>query len=360
MRSKKIGILNFYYSNKNYGAVLQAYALQYYLRNLGYDAKTLNFRNFPRRPDRILRTALITFVFSNPFKRFRRKWLRLSTPNYLWAAQLNKAILDFDTFIVGSDQVWRANPVTRFRHTAYFLSFVPKIKKRIAYAASFGIDHWAVSIKAPYTEIVKQEMKHFNSISVRESTGIDICKDVFGVKATQVLDPTLLVDRSCFDSIIGNDKKKSVCGIVYYKLDVDTDFDITISHLSHELNAVATNIYYSSMKTILGEKLFSYYEVHEWLQKIRDAELVVTDSFHCICFCILFEKEFIYYPNKKRGMTRLESLLGLLGLTERIFISSEDLKNRNDWTRPIDYLIVNNILDLERSKSDLFLKNALS
>jgi len=363
MISKKIGILNYYYSNENYGAVLQAYAIQDYLINLGYNVQILNFRNFPRRPDRAIVTAIKSFIISNPFERFRKKWIKLSTPNYFWYSQLNNAFLDFDTFIVGSDQVWRAsfgNSVAHFPHTAYYLSFVPENKKRIAYGVSFGLDHWDVGLNIAFTAIAKREIEKFNSISVRESSGITICKDIFGVEATQVLDPTLLVGRSYFDRIIDNDIKDSLGGIIYYKLDTDTDFDASIRFLSNELKIAATNIYYSSVKTVLNEKIFSFYEVNDWLREIRDAELVVTDSFHCICFCILFEKKFIYYPNKKRGMARLESLLGLIGLTDRIFVSSEEIRNTNIWNQSIDYVKVNNILDTERSISAHFLKKALS
>jgi len=362
MKSKKIGIINYYYSNENYGAVLQAYALQDYLINLGYDTKIINFRNFSRWPHRALLTALKTFIFSNPFERFRRKWLKL-TPNYFWASQLDKALPDFDTFIVGSDQVWRVffgNSVARFPHTTFFLSFVPKGKKRIAYGASFGVDYWDVGVNISYTDIVKQEIKKFTAISVRESSGIAICKDVFGVEAIQVLDPTLLVGRTYFEQIIGNNNRKSKGGIIYYKLDTDTDFDATIGFLKHDLETFATNIYYLSVKSVLSKNVFSFYEVDDWLREIRDAELVVTDSFHCVCFCILFEKKFIYYPNKVRGMARLESLLGLLGLKDRIFVSSEDVKNRNIWKQPIDYANVNNILNIERIKSHVFLINALT
>lgn len=361
MESQRIGILNYYYSNENYGAVLQAYALQEYLIALGYDAWIINFRNFPRRPDRALKVACRSYIFPNPFEKFRKKWLKLSKP-YWWSVQLKDAGLNFDVFIVGSDQMWRAdfsNTKVHLPHTAYYLSFVPLNKKRIAYGVSFGIDNWDVGSNIAYKNTVKQEIARFNAISVRETSGISICKRIFEVEAVQVLDPTLLVGRDYFDRIIDDEGCDAERDIVYYKLDTNKDFDTSIHYLSEELGCCAKNIYYSSVKNVLGENHFCYYDVDQWLKAIRDARLVVTDSFHCICFCLLFGKKFVYYPNQHRGMTRLESLLGMIDLTDRIFKSSEELKQRNSWRQTIDYDKVNRILDRERNKSVQFLENAL-
>ena len=357
MKSRKIAILNFYYSISNYGAVLQAYALEKYLLELGYDAYTLNYRNFSKRPDLFLQMMLQYWFQRNCFSRFRKKWLRLTNPVYFLECQLNWAKWDFDTFIVGSDQVWRQNINSRFL-SAYYLPFLSGTEKRIAYAVSFGKDVWEA--KPHITKAAKCEVEKFKAISVREFSGVGICRDIFGVEAEHVLDPTLLVGRNYFDTIIGTDSSdRPKNKIVYYKLDPDGDFNRCLEYLSEQLSRPVKNIYYSEIKEALSGKQYVYFEVEEWLREIRDAEFVVTDSFHCICFCLLFEKQFIYFPNTERGLTRLESLLGLLGLRERIYGSMEDYQSRKDWKEVIDYDVVNAILESEREKSALFLKNTL-
>lgn len=360
MKSRKIAILNFYYTISNYGAVLQAYALEKYLLALGYDAYTLNFRNFSRRPDMFLRMILRFWFQSNSFSRFRKKWLRLTHPAYFWMWQLNGAKWDFDTFIVGSDQVWRLNAKARFL-SAYYLPFLSGSEKRIAYAVSFGQNFWEAKTNVCLTDAARNEVEKFNSLSVRESSGVRICQEIFGVEAEHVLDPTLLAGREYFDTVIGAgyDARDGDENIVYYKLDVDGDFDQCLGYLSEKLMRPVKNIYYSKIKRSLTGKQYIYFEVEDWLREIRDAEFVITDSFHCICFCLLFEKQFVYFPNAERGLTRLESLLGLLGLKERIYYSLEDLQSRRGWEDTINYNAVNKILAFERKKSALFLKNAL-
>jgi hypothetical protein len=361
MKSKEIGIINLFYSNVNYGAVLQAYALQEHLVELGYNAKVINFRNFSRLPYRAIWALLKSFIFPNPFEKFRQKYIRL-TSVFFWPFQIKKIIPKFDTFIVGSDQVWRPLPKAaklKNKHNIFFLGFVPYYSKRIAYAASFGLSKWDDNGNSRYTEIIKNELQKFNSISVRELSAITICKEIFNVNAVQVLDPTLLIGRDIFDKIIVANNVSS-SEIIYYNLDSCSDFNLALEFLSKKLQKEIKNIYYKSHKKIFNSDYFDYYSVDEWLSQIKNAEIVITDSYHCVCFCILFEKEFIYYPNITGGMTRIESLLGTLDLLDRIYLSYDDIKKRFDWKQRIDYKKVNNILSSERLKSNEFLNESLS
>ena len=362
MKSKKVGILNYYYSNENFGAVLQCYALQSYICDLGFDSYTIDFRNFPRRPDRALETFIKTYILQNPFEKFRKKWLKLSRRTYFWAFQLKGKFSDYEAFIVGSDQVWRAtlgDQVLRFPHAIYFLSFVPQGKKRIAYGVSFGTNKWDVGMNSFYTELVKTEVQKFDHISVRESSGINICNEIFECNAVKVLDPVLLVGRHYFDRIIGSKPQSIKKEIIFYKLDINQTFEDMIDILSFQMKLPSRNIYYASAKKFLNKQFFSFIDVEEWLIKIRDGELIITDSYHCVCFCLLFEKQFIYFPNEKRGMDRLMDLLGLVGLLDRIYVSIDDLKTRHCWQDKIEYGSVNKILQLERAKSNSFLLHAL-
>lgn len=357
---KSIGILNFHFSPGNYGAVLQAYALSAYLSDAGYYPLTIDLR--PRPKQRRIKGSIQYFLnkfimmqFNDPFECFLERWLPRSEPYYT-TEELEKADFSFDAYIVGSDQVWRPE-YTYNQPLAYFLSFVKPPARKVAYAASFGLDHWQEKNTPELTAKVKALLRTFHAISVREDSGVSICKQTFDVGAVHVLDPTLLVGRSYFDRIIGS-KKKKPSKIIAYKLDNDIDFLRSMNVLSQALALPKKNIYVQE-RMILGKTFHRSEPVDVWLASIRDAELVVTDSYHGICFCILFEKQFIYYPNPKRGMARLESLLGLLGLKNRIYTNSQDISERQEWLEKIEYSKVNDILAEQRAISRNFLFQAL-
>lgn len=371
--NKKIGLLNFHYSNNNYGAVLQAAALNKAVESLGYQVETIDFtpevraqpKSVKNRVGDILR--LLGLKAKRPkvksmenkhvFENFRCKWLPRSKKKYCNFSDLNTISTEYSTVIVGSDQVWRPVMTQEFA-LAYFLSFVPESCKRVSYAASFGVDYWQEqNISTATTDVVK-ELKKFHSVSVREDSGVDICKDVFNVKAEHVLDPTLLIGRLFFEEIIEHGQIQSLpLDIVYYKLDVDSMFLDELKQVESKLNYRSEDIYYTHVD---GKYFFT--PVAEWLMKLRDCKLIISDSFHCICFAIIFEKEFIYYPNTNRGMSRLESLLNSIGLENRICRDQRLLNNlkENYLAKPIDYIDVNRKLEERRHASFTFLKNALS
>jgi len=363
---KKIGILNFHYSEENYGAVLQAVALEHVIKSLGHNAEHIDFipdsLSIPikikfrlgemlrsigilkKRPQRIGCTEI--------FENFRDDWLSRSV-TYRNSRDLKKASDKYTSIVVGSDQVWR--PVYTHPFTLmYFLSFVGKNTRRIAYAASFGVDYWQKN-DLRLTNAIKNELQKFHSISVREDAGVSLCKDIFDCSATQVLDPTLLRGRELFDEVIEKEELiQQKPNIVFYKLDVDSVFYEELNNLGKMLECDVENIYHNEIN---GGK--AYNTVPYWLCKIRDSRLVITDSFHCVCFAILFEKEFFYSVNKGRGVSRLVSLLGMLGLNERICYNSNELSKKFQMTEKIDYSIVNKKLAKQRDISLAFLIQSL-
>jgi hypothetical protein len=233
---------------------------------------------------------------------------------------------------------------------------VKKGTRAVSYAASFGLESWAYSRDNSITIEIKKALSNFQFVSVRESSGVKICKEIFNVKAEHVLDPTLLVGREFFDAIIDKDKlKQTTSDIVFYKLGVNEHFLKQIGFLSKELDYSVENIYFKSLK---GKNHFN--SVSSWLYKLRESKLIITDSFHCVCFAILFEKQFIYYPNENRGMARLQSLLGVLGLGNRICLDIHNLTGSNLLNDQIDYRLVKDKLTELRLSSMNFLKQALS
>jgi hypothetical protein len=367
---KEVGILNFQHSTHNYGAVLQAAALEYQISQLGYEAEHINFISQSKGVIQTLNsikksikeliikpTTSAKPKVENPevFETFRQKWVTRTASVYTNINELKALENSYQTVVVGSDQVWRTQYTSK-NALVYFLAFVAYKTKRISYAASFGVDFWFDNNKPELTRQIKHELTKFDAISVRESKGVDICKDTFGVAASHVLDPTLLVGRVYFETIIENDATETAeANVVYYKLDIDDAFIADIAKLGQYLNCIAENIYHKE-----ENGLFFYNSVADWLNKIKESKLVVTDSFHCVCFALLFEKPFIYYPNDVRGMSRLDSLLGLVGLKDRICKNAEYFNSSGILDKKIDYNAVNSVLEKLRSDSLQYLSTALS
>ena len=196
----------------------------------------------------------------------------------------------------------------------------------------------------------------FDAVSVREESGISICKTIFQKESSHVLDPTLLAGKDFFDGIIASEVKidSTPKQIVYYKLDVDHTFTSNIEQFGLFNNKTVTNIYYNRI-----ENRFAYYTVGQWLSNIKESEIIITDSFHCVCFCILYHKDFICCVNESRGLSRLKSLLTMLGIEDRICSSDDNFIDTYKKMRPINYTEVDAILSNERVLSEEFLMDSL-
>ncbi|MDX7714016.1 polysaccharide pyruvyl transferase family protein [Aeromonas caviae] len=379
--NKKIGLLNFHYSDHNYGAVLQAAALADVVSRIGYSVEHIDFIPNKMAQKKTLRQLLIsvlaalgvkslikrmlgkkeyikpTVTGGEVFETFRDVWVARSQQTYTASQQLNTVGTTYSAVVVGSDQVWRPNMFVNKHQDvdAYFLSFLPDSVTRVSYAASFGVDKWEDTSDTILSDRVRKAMTKFNAISVREQTGVAICRDHFGVTAQHVLDPTLLNGVEFFERVIAKaGVSKQNENVVYYKLDVDTTFISAIKHIGDILQVPTEDIYYQ-----MSEADYRYIPVADWLAKIRDSKFVVTDSFHCVCLAILFNKEFICFANKDRGLARLQSLLASLGIDGRLCDEQQSLSSFFAECKPIEYHYVNTKLAELRIGSLAFLKDAL-
>jgi hypothetical protein len=354
--SKKIGLLTFHDpEHRNYGAILQCHALCSVLRGMGHGVEVIHYL---RRGDRLgLAGRLRGWArgqFAPPvFDRFLGDHIPVSPP-YPTPADLRRARHDYDLVIVGSDQVWRpqyggAEPLI------YFLDFLDEGVRRVAYAASFGEDKWqgtdALADKA------RMALKRFAAVSVRERSGVAVCRDTFGIVATQALDPTLLAGRDCFDGI-GLPAEVGPAGIVSYRLHADVDFDESLEHVREATNLPVRNLR-PDPRTFLGKSYRRFIPVPDWLAGIRDAAFVVTDSFHAVCFSLLFERPFVCIPNRRRGVARLRDLLTELHLEDRLVQGKADLLSRRGWQDAPPYAEVRSILAEQRSRAMAFLRDAI-
>lgn len=311
----------------NYGGILQAYALQRVLQDMGHDAVYIEWcpYNFHFASLKIYLWRFLLKLFRNrKVIIFRERMYRKCYYKINKFAENNISILpiknlheeDVDVIVVGSDQIWRPVYIPNIEEA--YLGFAKDWKiRRIAYAASFGVDDWS-EYSEEQTVVCRNLAQKFDAISVREDSGVALCRNYLGVDAKHVLDPTMLVDIKHYICHINSSEKlypERMC--LAYILD-EADDKLTV------LNSAAKYQDYNVLqwKNIDTPNLKNP-TVEEWLKGFHDAEFVFTDSFHGCVFSIIFNKPFIAFGNEGRGMARFNSLLKMFGLEELLITSSE-------------------------------------
>ena len=375
----RIGILTLPL-HTNYGGILQAYALQQVLRGMGHEAVVIDEE---KQFHFSLKRRIEMYVKGKVKRLLQGKNAIIYSPEYykqLWAARtkhtgrfitehITRRVVanvteisegDFDAFVVGSDQIWRARYAQSFPGIGNsFLLFTRGWDvKRISYAASFGTDKWEYN--KPDTADCAMMAWMFNAISVREASGVTLCRENLGVDATLVVDPTLLLNAKDYRKLIKEDTPKSHGNLMCYVLDKGLETDNILSAIAQKtlLKPFHSNSQTENQKLSLEERIQP--PVEQWLRGFHDADFVITDSFHACIFAILFGKPFIVVGNESRGMARFESLLQMFGIEERLVSSFEDYKQREEaLLRPIDYERVYRILEEKRGEATDFLKRAL-
>ena len=360
----------------NYGGILQAYALQATLRKLGHqawtedrleDSATLNRSLYLRMKNFfyfLIKSGKFVFTNSAGYRptthQFIKSHIRLTAISQSHTKEMFSQY-GFEAYIVGSDQVWR--PLYSPFLFNYFLDFTKDDNvKRIAYAASFGSDEWEFTPEE--TAYCASLLKKFNAVSVREKTAVQLCKTHLGVDAIQTLDPTLLLTKEDYLSLI---PKKSIRNCpkycMAYFLDVNTDKYNIIRDISEHLQCKGKTITISPTpppKAWDFIKNHYYLSVENWLNQFNQASFVITDSFHGCVFALLFNKPFVAIDSKRRGSARFQSILGLFDLQDRLINSYDDfLRKKTELLTPIDYNHVNAVLAIKRAESISFLECAL-
>lgn len=346
----KIAILTFA-KGDNYGAVLQSYALGEWLRKKGHEVEYL-YLTWTTVRYRI--TSSLTPLRRN-FESFRKKYLRNFSKECHNKSDLQKAVVGKDLVIAGSDQVW--NPgITTWRACFYFLDFVPDNIRKISYAASFGKDVWEWP---EMTHKVKSLLEKFDAVSVREKEGAKLCKEIFNVDAKVVLDPSFLIRD--YKSLI--QKPKYADHIVGFMFNPSKSYYDLLGRLKIMRGKNVLVMDLPSRKTTLSVFRFSispFSKVTDWVTNIAYADYVVTDSFHCTAFAIIFKKQFIFIASNKKLVSRVSSLLDKLNIRDRIFDTPQMAINKIDSLTPINYSQVSIKLEEARKESEIFLEEVLS
>ncbi len=370
----KIGILTLPL-HTNYGGILQAYAFQTVLERMGHEVKVIDrpWRkqiNWIKFPLQLIKRCIKRFILHRNvsilaekewnknqiiFEKYTREFIDKYIKEYRIEKISDIKENDFDAIIVGSDQIWRPKYYRlHYKNVAdAFLFFARNWHiKRISYAASFGTDKWEYTKKE--TLICQSLIKKFDFVSVRENTGIDLCRQYFETQAEWVLDPTFLLQPSDYiklvkEANIPQNKRDLFC----YILDMTKEKKEFIQDVAKN-NNFTSHILEIPRNNKDNEKIVP--PVEEWLNGFYNSEFVITDSFHGCVFSIIFKKNFLAIGNTDRGMSRFTSLLSLLGLESNII----NLNDKNTATVKDFHANVYENLTPLKGKSITFLKNSLS
>lgn len=355
MARKRVGIMTFHWA-ANYGAVLQAWALQEYLMSIGLDAELINYvpKGYEPTLKRCLRAKRPKRIISyyqeyrkeKHLETFRQKYLNRSMVRFDHKDQMKANPPRYDVYISGSDQIW--NPYftmngQRGVTLSYYLDFAPSKATRVAFSSSFGLSDIPVEMK----QVILPELLKYKRISTRENAGVDILKSM-GINGELTADPTLLLEAASYRALIPTKARK---GQLY--------FYCLHGHRSAVIDVVRKHAHAAQL--CLAEDECK--GVEEWLSNIANADFVITNSFHGTVFCILFHIPFVAFEKKtgSKGMgSRLVTLLDAVGMSER-FCASDELSERLKQLKEvcIDWETVDSRVAKLRSAARNYLRNAL-
>lgn len=383
----KVKIASCYFMT-NYGSVLQAYALQHYLEEQGIEVENICIDGIKKQLDiakimfYIREAKNFSVIFnkvgrvkkalrkkfnkeyeitlakrSKEVKRFRKQYINIS-PMFKSKREIGEYLLDSDAVIVGSDQLWLpSNIVAEY----YTLNFVMDEVKKISYATSFGVSTLPLTFK----ERTKKFLSRFSSISIREITGKEIIEDL-GLECTLVCDPTLLLTKKEWELAIPNRKYLDEPYIFCYFLGEIPEHREVAKRLKEETGYKIVALIHCEqyVKCDYGYADITPYDVgpDDFINLIRHAAIVLTDSFHGTCFSIINQRNFFVFPRhrddeKLSTNSRIYSLGSILGFKDRI-VSVKEIDKCNIQSK-VDYQRINKELDKFRNASRNYLLHAV-
>ena len=353
----------------NYGSLLQAFATQQVIESLGHECEIIDYVRedesytqhektlLARKPEwnrnpikRAIYLALRqpeSIASGKKFEAEQSKYLQL-TKRYTRPEALLADKPIADVYMTGSDQVW--GPVENGTYdSSYCLSFTDVADKRIAYAASFGRTEMTEGIEAYFQKWLSQ----YRHIGVREDSAVKILSSM-GIDSVQVLDPTLLLDSTFWSKIAKPIKGKKY--VLVYQLHNDKRVGEYAAQVAKSFGLPLIRVS-ASFHQVCREGYFVWCpDIGKFLSYIKNAECMITDSFHGTAFAINFNTPFVeVLPNNKTG-TRNMSILKLTGLSDRILTDDMDVTLAK---KKINYSGANQIIGQKRKESLNILKNMI-
>lgn len=386
MNDKKIGVCACY-DQKNYGSMLQVLATVIQIEELGYDYEIIRYsrkltpdlliRSLSRIPEKVRfkveqdkkRRKIASIegltqkiqLRNSCFKTFSEDKFKKLSSVYNTYFDLQRGASQYSAVLVGSDQLWRPEG---YSTGFYNLMFVPDEVPKIAYATSFGVSQIPENKK----KIAKQFLRRMDHISVRELRATEMIKELIGREVSTVVDPTLLFTGKEWNSIIQPRRIVEEKYIFCYLLGSNPQHRLWTNELKKHTGYKIVTIPYLD-EFVEGDTAFGDYQIFdvgpaEFVNLIRNAEYVCTDSFHGSVFSILNHKQFVTFnrfsdESKNSRNSRIESLLEQTDLQSRRMIKANQSIDEVIMA-PIDYEKVENNLTKMRDKSVNYLKNALN
>lgn len=271
-----------------------------------------------------------------------------------------------DIFLIGSDQVWNYGISKNFKK-AFYLDFANTEKKKIAYAVSFGhgVDF------APDEERIKisKYMEKFDKIGTREASGVRICRDCYGIKADQVIDPVFLANPNIYEPLVEKSMhREEEPFLVTYILDPSPDKRDAILHLQKKLGGIKVInlldglpwLFEKNKKLMDLPNCVENLQVEDWLYYLKNAKFVLTDSCHGASFAIIFKRNFIAITNKRRGFSRFVSLAQLFKFEDHLITNPNDVLTNTSLMKPINYDVITEIMNTERKRCYKWLYDAIN
>ncbi|MBE8719324.1 polysaccharide pyruvyl transferase family protein [Sphingobacterium pedocola] len=383
---KKIAVATLGNAQENYGQLLQAYALQTFLKKSGYDAFLIRYkREFTLHDEKGVRKVAKAiyllfrkFFFQDvgnrevssssiqqrDFKNFYKEHFKFSEKLYTNIEQLKNAPPIADAYIAGSDQIW--NWGGRYGYDkVYFLQFGDMNVKRISYAAGMS----KIVDNPQLKKELKSYLRRFDSVSLREPTGIHLLKEAGFITPQVVLDPTLLLQKEDYKDLTRSIPTPSKEFILGYLINFKTADDIDWNTIEDYLSSTGIDFRYVSAEGYTGatDKLGTYetqyYTTPEWLASMENAKSVLTSSYHGLLFSIIMNKPFLFFfiedKEHSYGRNRAMHILSELGLESRVYQKKNSLTFEEQLNRPIAWKDVVNKLEKLKQKSIDFLINAI-
>lgn len=374
---RKIGVITHYYKSKNYGGLLQAYAVCRCLRGMGYETEQICYlRGWPPPPpppflDRLKRLTLkkvrlkiIHWILRRPFQERAVAMAAFAANKIPHSAKVYtpETIQDcqaYDAYITGSDQVWNPD----WYEPAFFLTFVPDSQKKIAYAASLGHS----SLTEAQAALFREHLQGFSAVSVREKDSVEVLSALSPVPVEWLLDPVLLLTREQWDDIC---EERLISGpyVFCYFLGEGLPPRRLALNFAKKRKLKVVSIphihgYFRGCDTGFGDKRLYKVSPEEFLSLIKYADYVFTDSFHALVFSRIYGRECAVF-RRDSGDTmsnRIYSATALFGCSER-FCDTEEKETLDYIERlpPVDLERPNPMLDTLRKRSYEFLEENLA
>ena len=363
---KKTGVLTFH-DYDNYGAILQSYALQKKLLALGVDAELIDYScryiKNPFRPVNLRKKGFLNYLYGaighicylprrRRCRRFRN-YMNYSDP--VKKEELPQLAEKYDILIAGSDQLWDWS-LTDFDQT-YFLDFAPEHVKKLSYAVSIGEHLPPEEYRERYAELLGR----FDTILMREEYGADFVEALTGSRPLCACDPTLLLTGEEWSRIAGKPRARGKY-ILAYQLGIDPKLVAFVKKLS-AVTGLPVHYVPFPLVGVMKCRMHIACGPDDWAALIRDAEYVVSDSFHGIVFAILFHRKFFTTASGHHKNKRVEEFLRQVGLAERILDRedrSEDAEPNPDLQAEIDFTACDEQIEIMRKMSLERLADALA